>query len=59
MCLKVRAGVDLVMHDTDLPSFQNYVNDDVVMLISKNLHKKSSEFLSKQGQLQPHFHSYM
>ena len=34
------AGVDLVMIQTSLLF---YVNDAVVMLISKNLHKKSSE----------------
>ena len=34
------AGVDLVMIQTSLLF---YVNDDVVMLISKNLHYKSSE----------------
>jgi len=47
-------GVDLVLIETFLLFL---MNDAVLMLISRNLVSEVCLFVSKQGQLQPHFHS--
>ena len=49
-----QADVDLVLIETTL-LFLCY--DAILMLISRNLHKKAMRFLSKQTQHQSHFHS--
>ena len=41
---EIEAGVDLVLVETSLPW---YVNDAVLMLISRNLHRKSIEVSTK------------
>ena len=51
-----KTGVDLVFMETSL--LNPHVNDAVLVLISMNLCRKSSEVSIKATcQLQPHFHS--
>ena len=51
---KTETVVDLVVIETFLLFL---MNDAVLVLISRNLVSEVCLFVSKQGQLQPHFHS--